>query len=424
MAIVEGDRVGGTCVIRGCIPKKLMVYASHAAEWMELGHDYGWSGHRDHKISWERLVAMRNAVVDRLELAHEGHLEKAGVELVRGYGTLTGPHRVSVAERTLEFDKLLIATGAAPVLPKIKGDGSVLTSDALFKLDRLPHSSAIIGGGYIALEFAGILNSLGSEVTVFVRDTLLRGFDQEVVAHLETSLAKQGLNIAKGALVEDAVHLAGQGYRMHYRQGGVSKELEVDAAVVFAIGRRPNTANLGLEEIGIELAVDGAVPVDEQHRSAVGHIFAVGDVINKANLTPVAIKAGRSVADREFAGIESPMSYENIPTAVFSYPPIGTVGLTEEEARERFESVRTYRSEFSPLIFAGSPPERKVRSFMKMVVAGDDERVVGLHMVGLDAPEIIQGFGVAVGAGLTKAHFDQTIAVHPSSAEEFVLMKN
>lgn len=421
VGLVESGRVGGTCVIRGCIPKKLMVYASHAKEWLDLAQDFGWVG-ESQSLSWESLVEMRNGVVRRLEGIHERNLRAANVELIRGFARFLDPHHVDIDGRRLSAQRFLIATGAAPVMPELRGDGSSMTSDALFDLVSMPRSAVVIGGGYIAVEYAGILRNLGCDVTMLVRDQLLRGFDRDIAEQLAVNLEQQGIAVHSPADVQDAHHTA-DGYRVQYRWGERDYALEVEAAVVFAIGRNPNTQRLGLERAAVQVDELGAIVVDENHRSSAEHIFAVGDVINRSNLTPVAIKAGRTFADREFGGKSSTMSYETIPTAVFSQPPIGVVGMSEDEARARHSNVRVYTTRFAPLVYAASPDERKLRSLMKMIVDADSDRVLGLHMVGADAPEIIQGFAVAVKAGLTKSDFDSTVAIHPTQAEEFVLMR-
>lgn len=423
VGLVEAGRVGGTCVIRGCIPKKLMVYASHAREWLELAEDFGWTA-SEHELSWDALVDGRNGTVHRLEGIHEKNLRNANVELIRGYARFVDPHHVEVDGRRISAKTFLIATGATPVMPEIKGDGSSMTSDALFDLVKMPRSAVVIGGGYIAVEYAGILNGLGCDVTMLIRDQLLRGFDREVADKLAVALEKQGITVRAPADVLDAHHNdSGDGYHVHYRCHGQDHKLDVDAAVVFAIGRFPNTQSLGLERADVRVGERGEVLVDQNHRTNVEHIFAVGDVIDRANLTPVAIKAGRAFADREFGGKDATMSYETIPTAVFSQPPIGTVGLTEEEARAQFADVQVFKGEYAPLFYSTSPEERKLRSFVKMIVDGETDRVLGLHMLGADSPEIIQGFAVAVKAGLKKSDFDATVAIHPTQAEEFVLMR-
>ncbi len=421
VGLVEAGRVGGTCVIRGCIPKKLMVYAAHAREWLELAEDFGWNK-GEHSLSWENLVEMRNGVVHRLEGIHEKNLRNANVELIRGFAKFVDSHTIDCDGRRITANKILIATGAAPVMPEINGDHSTMTSDALFDLAKMPKTAVVIGGGYIAVEYAGILQSLGCQVTMLVRNQLLRGFDREVADHLADELRQQGIDLRMPAEVLDANH-TDDGYRVHYTCNGEELTVDVEAAVVFAIGRDPNTRHLGLENADVRTNERGAVIVDDDHRTNVANIFALGDVIDKSNLTPVAIKAGRSVADREFGDTHSPVSYETIPTAVFSHPPIGTVGLTEEEARVRYPNLQVYKARFAPLFYSATPEGRKLRSFMKMIVDGETDRVLGLHMLGADAPEIIQGFAVAVKAGLTKAQFDETVAIHPTQAEEFVLMR-
>lgn len=426
VALAEDSRIGGTCVIRGCIPKKLMYYAAHLGEMRELAGDYGWpfSGNGD-SFDWNGLVRMRDTVVGNLETAHEGHLGRAGVTLYKERAHLKDEHTLELAGgRTVRSKHVLVATGSHPVLPKVEGLESTLTSDGFFEIHDRPRSAVLVGGGYIAVEFAGILQALGCHVTMLVRSQLLRGFDREIADHLADAMRRQGIHLHLGA-APDWVEKGEDGYLVQFRDGSGSQRIKVDSCVVFAIGRMPNTTGLGLEQLGVNLGGKAEILVDDNHRTNVPSIYAVGDVTDRVNLTPVAIKAGRTFADRVFGGKSATMSYENVPTAVFSQPSIGTVGLTEEEAREKFgeEGIAIYRESFGGMLYSPAPEERKVRTFMKMIVHNDSDRVVGLHMLGPDAPEIIQGFAVAVKAGATKAHFDQTIAIHPSSAEEFVLMR-
>lgn len=427
VAIAENSRAGGTCVIRGCIPKKVMVYASHFAEQARMAEHFGWApSPLEH--DWSKLAKNRNDLVNRLEKMHERYLAENEVELIRGTARLMDVHTVEVEGKCYSAKYILLATGARPELPALKGIEHALSSDGFFELEQKPTSAVIVGGGYIAVEFAGILAGLGIKTHLLVRSILLRGFDREIADELERALIRQGVDVVRPVTVH-CVEKSATGVRVLYDEGnvedaGTPASLESDACVVFATGRTPNTSGIGLEKVGVQLGKHGAVIVDEDHVTSVENIFAVGDVLDRANLTPVAIKAGRSVADRVFGNINSPMSYENIPTAVFSQPPIGTVGLTEEEAREEFgDRVRVYRAGFVPLYFSLAPEEEKGRAFMKMIVDSETDRVLGLHMIGEDAAEIIQGFAVAVCAGLTKAQFDQTVAIHPSTAEEFVLLR-
>ena len=427
VAIAEHSRAGGTCVIRGCIPKKVMVYGSHFAEAARTAEHYGWAPH-PMTHDWGKLARARNDLVSRLEAMHERYLVEHKVELIRGTARLAGANTVEVDGQRHTAKHILLAMGARPVLPEISGIEHALSSDGFFELKNKPTSAVIVGGGYIAVEFAGILAGLGIQTHLLVRSVLLRGFDRDIADELERALIRQGVTLVRPAQVH-GLEKAATGVRVLYDEGDVEGSgtpacLESDACVVFATGRKPNTAGLGLEEAGVKLGDSGEVLVDAQHATSAKNVYAIGDVIDKSNLTPVAIKAGRSVADRVFGGIDAPMSYDNIPTAVFSQPPIGTVGLTEEEARAQLgESVKVYRAGFSSLYYALAPEAEKGRTLMKMIVDAATDRVVGLHMIGDDAPEIIQGFAVAVKAGLTKAQFDATVAIHPSSAEEFVLLR-
>ena len=423
--IIENSRVGGTCVIRGCIPKKLMAYASHIGELRHLGQAYGWTDSLG-PCNWETLISQRNQTVDRLERMHEKALEQAGVELLRGDGQIDGPNSVKVGDRQIETDHIVIATGGRPTLPtNIAGIEHAITSDAFWDLSTMPKSAVIVGGSYIAVEFATILQGLGCNTTLLVRSQLLRGFDRAIVSHFEDCLAQQGITVVKEHVPTAIKPQPTGGYAVSL-QGADQQTttLTTDACVLFAIGRVPNTDKIGLEGVGIETNSDGSIPVDENHATNVPTIYAVGDVTGRAMLTPVAIKAGRTLADKLFASSTRVMSYDNIPTAVFSHPPIATVGQTEETARAAFgDDIEVFESRFAPLIYAPCPPKDKVRTLMRLVVRRSTQRVLGCHMVGVDAPEIIQGYAAAIHAGATKETFDNTVAVHPSSAEEFVLMR-
>jgi len=421
VAIVEDDRVGGTCVIRGCIPKKLMVYAADMHGVLADATGYGWSC-GSAELSWPRLVARRDEAVAGLERAHEGHLERAGVELVRGRATVVGPGEVSVGEKTLRSRYILIATGAAPVLPPVEGIENAITSDGFFELAEQPKHVAIVGGGYIAVELASILRGVGTDVTLIIRrDLPLRGFDEELRRELHDALLAQGVDVRAGSTVSRIERVDGQA-RVQLDTPEGAAELVADQALLYAVGRAPNTAGLGLAEIGVPLDERGAVVSDEDGSTPVPSILAVGDVTGRIALTPVAIQAGRAIADRVFGGKTTTMSYDGIPTAVFTEPPIGTVGLTEQQAEEHLgkERTRVYRSRFTPL--SHMLTERKIATLVKMIVDEETDRVVGCHMIGHDAPEIIQGIAVAMKAGATKADFDATVGIHPSSAEEFVTL--
>ncbi len=421
-AIVEHDRVGGTCVIRGCIPKKLMVYAAELGHASEDAAGYGWSA-RNSGFDWERMVRDRDAAIEHLERTHERLLREAGVELLSGRGVVADPHCVQIGERRLSTASILIASGASPVFPEVEGIEYAISSDGFFELEQQPGAVAVVGGGYIAVEFAGMLAALGSRVSIiFRRELPLAGFDEDLRRELYSALEAGGVEVLSSTVVK-RIESGNSGCRLSIEGPGGSRELAIDKALVYATGRRPNSGGLGLAENAVDLGPKGEVLCDENGRTSVESILAVGDVTGRAALTPVAIQAGRAIADRVFGGKHTTMSYENIPTAVFSHPPIGTVGLSESAARERFgeDGVKVYKSRFTPLYHTLT--ERKVPTLVKLVVSSDAaERVLGCHIIGRDAAEIIQGFAVAVKMGATKADFDATVGIHPSTAEEFVTM--
>jgi glutathione reductase (NADPH) len=421
VAIVEDDRVGGTCVIRGCIPKKLMVYAG------ELGHalgdaaGYGWrTGAAE--LDWATLAARRDAAVARLERRHEELLDKSGVTLLRGHATVSGPNEVDVNGQRIGARYILVATGAAPVLPRVPGIEHAITSDGFFELRAQPKRVVIVGGGYIAVELASILRALGTQVSLVMRGDLpLRGFDGDLRRELRDALASAGVEILAGTKIL-SIERDVSGVRATTDGIDGKRSLVADHVLLYATGRDPRSLGLGLEAIGVRLGPRGEVLTDADGVTDVPNVLAVGDVTGRVALTPVAIQAGRLLADRIFGGKDVRMSYTDVPTAVFSEPPIGTVGMTEEQAIERLggERVRVYKSAFTPLLH--NLTERKSRTFLKLVVDRDSDRVVGCHIIGRDAAEIVQGFAVALKAGATKAQFDETVGIHPSSAEEFVTL--
>ncbi len=415
-AIAEDRDVGGTCVIRGCIPKKLFAYAAHFSEDFEDAAGYGWTvGPRT--FDWPSLVAAKDQEIGRLNGIYKQILAKAGVELIEARATILDPHTVSVGGRTLTAQNILVATGGYPYCPPIPGEALGITSDEAFHLEKFPKRIVIEGGGYIAVEFAGIFHGLGAEVVlVYRRAPLLRGFDTDVREHFTEELKRKGLDVRLNCEIA-AIDEGPNGARMARFKNGDSVTCD---AVMFATGRKPNTANLGLEEAGVQLGRDGEVVVDELSRSNVESIYAVGDVTGRAQLTPIAIKDGAKVAATLFGGREAAVDHEFVPTAVFSQPPVATVGFTEEAARTLYPSVQVHRSTFRPLKHTLSG--REERTFMKLVVDGASGRIVGAHMVGADSPEIIQGVAIAVKMGATKAQFDATVGIHPTAAEEFVTM--
>jgi glutathione reductase (NADPH) len=415
VGIAEGDRVGGTCVIRGCIPKKLMAYAGHFSGDFEDAAGFGWSV--EARFDWPTLIANKDREIDRLNGLYIKGLNAAGAELHQAHARLVDPHSIALDDgRSFRAEHILIATGGRPVRPDFPGAEHVIVSDEVFHLHEQPKRIAIAGGGYIALEFASIFRGVGTEVTVMHRGPeILRGFDRDIRATLREEL--EGRGVAFRFNVEVASIEKGRGgLQVALKQGG---RLEADV-VMFAIGRRPNTAGLGLDRAGIALGPGGAIPVDAYSRSSVPHIYAVGDVTDRVALTPVAIREAHAFADTVFGKRPWSVDYETIPTAVFSNPPVGTVGLTEEEARAR-GPVEIYRARFRPLRHTLSG--RNERTMMKLVVDGATQRVLGVHMVGEDAPEIIQALAVAVRMGATKPDFDATMALHPTAGEEFLTLR-
>jgi len=416
VAIAEDRDVGGTCVIRGCVPKKLFAYASHFADDFDDAAGYGWTvGHR--RFDWAALLAAKDREIARLNGIYKQLLARAGVELIASRATVVDPYTVSVGGRRLSARHILVATGGKPYRPPIPGAGLGITSDEAFHLPRFPRRIVIEGGGYVAVEFAGIFHGLGAEVVLAYRgEPLLRGLDMDVRRHLSDEMIKRGVDVRFNCEIVSVARGADTPLVARFASGA---ELGCDE-VMFATGRTPNTAGLGLERLGVALDAKGGVIVDHLSRSSIASIHAVGDVTGRQALTPVAIKDGGKLAVTLFAGKPAAVDHEAIPTAVFGHPPVATVGLTEEEARGRYPDVRVYRTSFTPLKHTLSG--RSERSMMKLVVDAATDRVLGAHMVGSDAPEIIQGVAIAVKLGATKAQFDATVGIHPTAAEEFVTM--
>ena len=416
--VAEEYRVGGTCVIRGCIPKKLFVYASRFADEFEDAAGYGWTV-PEPSFDWPTLIANKDREIARLEAAYTTTLERAKVEIVKSRATLIDPHTVRLANGgTVRAKHILIATGGAPYQgADIAGLEHVISSNEAFHLPSLPKSILIQGGGYIALEFACIFAGLGSQVTVVYRgDNILRGFDDDVRDHLRGELERRGIRIITKRLVE-AVEKVEHGLCVELSDHeGVTVE-----RVMFATGRRPNTVGLGLEAAGVKVGDKGEIKVNEFSQTSVPHIYAVGDVTDRVNLTPVAVREGHAFADTVFGGKPTPVDHTNVATAVFSDPEIGVVGLTEAAACRSLRKVDIYKTVFRPLKHTLSG--RDTRTFMKLVVDGTTDRVVGCHIVGSDAAEIIQAVAIAVKLKATKAEFDATMALHPTAAEELVTMR-
>jgi glutathione reductase (NADPH) len=416
VALAESGALGGTCVNLGCIPKKLYSYAAHYGEAFEEAHGFGWSGPAP-EFDWALLKRNRAIEIMRLNGVYEKLLVGAGVQLMRGRAKLRDAHTVEVDGERVGAKNILVATGGAPHRPDFPGQELALTSNEMFDLEPFPRRLLVIGGGYIACEFATIFAGLGSRVTQFYRGAqVLRGFDDDVRAFVAAEMVKKGVDLRLNANLASLRRGTG-GLEATREDGGT---LEVDEVLV-ATGRWPNATGLGLEAVGVQPNEHGAIVVDEEFRTTVPHILAVGDVIDRVQLTPVALAEAMVVVDRLFGEGTRRIDYDNIPTAVFTHPNIGTVGLTEAQARQRHGRVRVYRSEFRPLkhTLSGSAE----RSMMKLVVDDATDRVLGVHMVGADAGEIVQGFAVALKAGATKAVFDATIGIHPTAAEEFVTMR-
>jgi glutathione reductase (NADPH) len=415
VGIIESVRVGGTCVLRGCVPKKLLVYGTHFAEDFADAAGYGWDVGTP-TLDWGKLIAAKNRELDRLNGIYIKMLNDSRVSIIEGHARFVAPDAVEVGGRRITAKHILIATGGKAELPAIPGIEHVITSDEALDLPKLPKRIIIAGGGYIAVEFAGIFAAAGVQVTELIRaPQILRGFDHEVAAHLATEMGKHGIAIRNHTKLA-GIRKAGDGFVATTEAGD---EIATDL-IMYATGRMPNTAGLGLEAIGVHLNKRGAVAVDEWQRTTVPNVYAIGDVTDRLNLTPVAIAEGRALAETLFNNNPMNVDHTDVPTAVFSQPPIGTVGLTEEAARRQGE-VDVYKATFRPMKHTLSG--RDERTLMKLVVDRASGRVRGVHMVGADAPEIIQGIAIAVKAGLTKADFDRTIAIHPTAAEEFVLMR-
>ena len=420
VALIEAQAMGGTCVNVGCIPKKLYSYAAHFAESFEASHGFGWVGPAP-VLDWSALKANRAREITRLNGIYLQLLKGAGVQVIEGWATLADAHTVAVGAQRLTAQNILIATGGKPSVPEIAGREHVITSNEIFDIDPFPKRLLVVGGGYIACEFASIFKGLGAQVTQLYRGAqVLRGFDEEIRGFIAAEMVKAGVDLRLNADVASIVKTAG-GLLVTLQDGST---VEADA-VLYATGRVPLVQDLGLEALGIAQKPDGAIGVSDNYQPSLPHIYAVGDVTARVQLTPVALGEAMVVVDHLLgaAAGKAPrsMSYDFIPTAVFTHPNIGTVGLTEAQARERFGAVRVFKSEFKALMHTLSGSSE--RTFMKLLVDEASDRVVGLHMVGAGAGEIVQGFAVAMKAGATKAVFDSTIGIHPTAAEEFVTMR-
>ena len=417
-AVIEQARLGGTCVNVGCVPKKIMWNAAHVAEVIERAADYGFRLQL-HGHDWAELVERREAYIERLNAVYQRNLERAGVELYQSRAHFVDPYTVELAGERLTAERFIIAVGGHPAIPDLPGAELGIDSDGFFELSRRPEHMAVVGAGYIAVELAGVLRRLGSRVSLFFRrDYPLRNFDPMIrVSYVEAAQA-DGIELVS-PFDPAGLERTADGLSLHATDGRSAGGFE---QVIWAIGRDPNTLGLGLEAAGVALAANGTIPVDQWQATNQPHIFAIGDVTGVFPLTPVAIAAGRRLADRLWDGqADRYLPYEMIPSVVFTHPPFGTVGLTEEEARARYgDDVKVYMGRFVPLELALS--EEKRHSAMKLVCTGAQERIVGAHLFGVGVDEMLQGFAVAIRMGATKRDFDDTVAIHPTSAEELVTL--
>jgi glutathione reductase (NADPH) len=416
VAIAEQRHIGGTCVNVGCVPKKLFVYASQFQEQFQAAEGFGWTLEKP-SFDWASLIASKNQEIKRLQAVYRSRLQQSGATVITGRATVLDAHTVVIDTAQYTAERIVIATGGWPSVPNIPGKQHVVTSDDMFFLEQLPKRIIIVGGGYIAVEFASILHGLGVDTTLCHRgDKLLRGFDEDVRDFLAVNMARKGISILFNTDIE-AIEIIDDAFAVRLFDG---TKMTTDL-VLYATGRTPNSTGFGLEAVGVELDDEGAIKVNGDYQTNVPSIYALGDVTNRVNLTPVAIAEGMALVNNLYAKQPHPVDYDNIPTAVFSQPTIASVGLTEAQAREQYPDIDIYQTRFIPMKGALSGLDEK--TLMKMIVVRSTDKVVGLHMVGSDAPEIIQGMAVAIRAGATKALFDSTIGIHPTAAEEFVSLR-
>ncbi|MDA0797018.1 MAG: glutathione-disulfide reductase [Proteobacteria bacterium] len=420
VALIEKGRMGGTCVNVGCVPKKIMWTAASLHEAVTEAKNYGFDTHLG-EFHWPKLKAKRDSYIQRLNASYEHGLDVNKVEVIKGEAVLESNNTVRVGDNTCQSARILIATGGYPLVPAIPGARLGITSDEFFELEHQPKKIAIIGAGYIAVEFSGLLNELGSTVSLFLRkNEFLRHFDHSIRSVLMSEMEKDGVKIIKNTELQEVIE-DNEGLLLKSNKGDEYSGFD---QIIWATGRAPNTRTLNLDNIGVETTRSGHVVVNKYQETNVAGIYAVGDITGHHELTPVAIAAGRRLADRLFNGQEDRyLNYENIPTVIFSHPPVGTVGVTENEAIKKFgvQNVRVYESSFKPMHFAFNP--NGAECLMKLVVAGPEEKVVGCHGIGLGMDEMMQGFAIAVRMGATKKDFDDTVAIHPTISEEMVTMK-
>ncbi|PSN19296.1 glutathione-disulfide reductase [filamentous cyanobacterium CCP5] len=424
VGIAEVGRLGGTCVNRGCVPKKLMVYASHFPEQFEAAKGYGWTI-GETQFDWTKMITAVNNETQRLNGIYQRMLDNSGVTLYRQYARFVDEQTLLVGDEKVTADKILIAVGGRPVLPtNVPGIEHAISSDDIFHLSTYPRRMVILGGGYIGCEFASLLARLGVEVTQIIRgEQILKGFDDDLRNEVQMGMEQSGVKLMRQSQITAIEKNGEAGVEITVHDSAGDHHMFADAVSLAATGRKPNVEKLGLDCTSIKLNDADAILVDEHHRTAVEHIFAIGDVTDRVNLTPVAIKEGRILADTYFGNKPAVMDYENIPTAVFTTPELGTVGLSETEAKQIYgeSAIKVYRSRFRPMFY--TLPDIQTKTLMKLVVHGETDQVLGAHMTGDDAAEIIQSIAIAVKMGATKAQFDATVALHPSAAEEFVTMR-
>ena len=419
VAVAEDRYLGGTCVNVGCVPKKLFVYASHVLEDLEDGEGYGWSNKEKPKFSWQMLLRNKNTEITRLNGIYRNLLGNSGAEIIEGRARFVNEHTVAVNGKNITAKRIVIATGSWPFVPEFVGNELAITSNEFFFLEQLPKAAVVVGGGYIAIEMAGILNGLGVETTLVYRGELfLRGFDEEVRQFVRNEVIKKGIKLKFNDNVKRLSKTEDKLIKVNYESG----EEVTTGLVLYATGRVPHTQDLGLENTGVSLNTKSQIQVNEQFETSVEHIYALGDVTGGMQLTPVALAEGMYLANKLYADFEPErIDYTNIATAVFCQPNIATVGLSEEQAQTQFENIKVFVSSFKAMKHTLSG--RDERSLMKIIVDEETDRVLGVHMVGADAGEIIQGIAIAIKAGATKKVFDQTIGIHPTAAEEFVTMR-
>jgi len=417
VAVAEERYLGGTCVNVGCVPKKLFVYASQFPELFHASRGFGWDMGDLPNLNWSRLRDNKTTEIERLNLIYQQLLDNSGAKLFNGRATVVSPHQISINGVDYSAENILIATGGWPFIPEFPGSELAISSNEMFYLDQLPEKAVVVGGGYIAVEFAGILNGLGVETHLVYRGPqLLKAFDQEMGDRVKMGMQAKGVKIYLNTEVEEITKNA-QGLSVHLKTGSC---IEAGLAL-YATGRNANTAHLGLENTAVTTGDNGSIEVEDQFRTAEPSIYALGDVIDRVQLTPVAIQEAMVLIDHLYGDNSLEIDYKQIPTAVFCQPELATVGLTEAQAKKKYRNIQVYRSDFKPMLHTlGGAADR---IFIKLIVDCESHRVVGCHMVGDHAAEIIQGIAIAIKAGATKAHFDATIGIHPSSAEEFVTLK-